>query len=430
MGANVETLLRAGYEGNSSVVNALRGRYGVSGGASAPSSSTRYGGLKSHFSKSEESLEKEKLQQEIDRREKRGDHLDLVNLLEDMKYGGHSPQAWLTGNKFLYDVKMCPGQVQRHGACGGLVFKGYSCDMPLCPWCAARRASRLVETLEKLAAAYLERPKLLSLTAPNVDHLTGKTFTQWSEAFSRLLRRKVVVDVKGGCRSIEVTRNESAGSWHPHIHSLLDMPWVAQYPCVDIYPKGCYWLREGAGIDGEWVNRADFKGWEVQKSHQGLAREWTEICQKFSELKSTRVDFDLNNPDHWYFIDIRKADNESIREVAKYVVKGNDVVSGGIPAVIEYVYAVRRHRMFSTFGSLWGVDVDPAAGEIEGDKAGSDHEEAGLCPWPDCPDRESQEWTMVCRGHLETTLGADYEWDDATGYSRVIVGGALRGPPH
>jgi len=354
----------------------------------------------------------------------------LMVLLREMKAGQHGLQAQVVGAKWHPLVSKCGGYTRRHGPCGKLSFTPTSCDFALCPMCQHRRSVRWLKSLEALIQnGEVLEPKMVTLTMPNLEHLTPSAVSDFGKAITQLRRRDVFSDVRGGVRSIETTRNPRYGSWHLHAHVLVDSPFISQYPKTDLKYVGRSWRV--VNRRKRRTNIEPVGPWEVVKVHQGLAREWTAVCQNFPELKSPRSDFDLDNPDHWYFVDIRKADLNVAAEVAKYIAKGSQIVSAGAGALVEFLMAIKGRRMIQAFGSLEHVHIDAKKGIIDGfgEEIRDDRPLAGQCPWPEpeCPDRASGEWEFICRGELESTLGVTHEFDADTGSYRVVVGTNLGG---
>jgi len=341
----------------------------------AANSSTRYNGKKSTHS----SQERQKRCKKAFLQERGAIHASLVAMLASMATGEHGVNAKKVGEDWLETVKKCPGNVRRHGPCGNLDYIPHSCHFSLCPHCQWRRSRMWRGSLEDLIAnAGLLEPKLHTFTVPNLQKLTNSGVRAISKAYTELRRLKCYSGVKGGARTIETTFTEWGG-WHLHIHALVDGGWIAQYPVWDIEWKG--------------------ENWKVTKKHSGLARDWTLVCQNYPELQSPRPDFDLDNPDHWYFVDMRVAADGAVVEVVKYITKQSDVLMGGPDAVLEFVAGFKGVHLIQVFGSLYGLGVDSKAGKVDAlGNLTNEFEErpmVGCCPWPDCPDRRKVDWRFV-----------------------------------
>jgi len=328
---------------------------------------------------------------EKSRREKRGYHAELVRLLEAMARGDHGLLGRSVGEKWLPEVKRCPGVVRRHGPCGNLSFEGHRCDFPLCPWDQARRAKRRVRRLGPLVAAMVE-PKLWTFSPPNQVELTWHAVRDLGRALTALHRLAYFKKrVRGGLRALEVTNG--ANGWNIHAHEAVDAGWVAHYPQWDIERRG--------------------KRWVVMQRHPGLAREFTRICQKSPSWKSPRLDFDIDNPDHWYFVDLRVGDAGLANELCKYVAKGSQVVRAGAKAVLDFLLAMKGRRLIQPFGNIYGVDVD-----AEDMDESQEPLRAGECPWPECPEPGRMQYEFHSHGIPEK---CQLEFDFETGQHRVVM---------
>jgi len=336
---------------------------------------------------------------EDSRRRKRGYHAELVRVLVEMVEGKYGAVAAAVAEKWLSDVRRCPGVVRRHKVCGRPSFEGHKCDFPLCPWCQARRSKRLVKRLGPLIES-MARKKLWTFSPPNLPELDGEAVGDLSKVLTKLhslaFMKKACL---GGIRSIEVTNN--GNGWNLHAHEVVDSGWVAHYPQWDIVPQ--------RGSKGQWLKSP----WKVMARHPGLAREFTRICQEFPGLKSPRLDFDLDNPDHWYFVDLRVADQGVAQELGKYVAKGSQVVRAGAGAVVEYLFAMKGKRLIQPFGNLYGVSLD------QEDEANEVPEREGDCPYDDCPDPSVHEWAFVQYGFPQEALA----FNRATGTCRLVFQG-------
>lgn len=356
------------------------------------------------------------------KRRARAIHASLVEELERVAGGVFGEVRRVGGGKVrdvLERVRKCPGATRRHDVCGELSHIAYSCRFQLCPWCQRRRAEReraaLVLLIEQLHGKL--NPKMATFTVPNVDEL-GDAMRELSKAHTQLRRRRSWQDrVNGGVVSFEVTYSPRKG-WHPHAHAFMDADYIHRWP---------YWE----------IRRSERPGrvWDVVAKHPGMAREWTKVCNSTKKDGTPRYPMlskpglDLDDPNDWYYIDIRKADDGAVEEVIKYVVKGDSLVREGFDIISEYLDGVKGLRGVQTFGSLYDVKVDGATGEEKSDDEHDPPARKGECPWQDCPDPGKPEWKFVCYGVLELGpeddgLEVHLAYSKATGSSRLS-----RGPP-
>jgi hypothetical protein len=178
--------------------------------------------------------------------------------------------------------------------CGDWSALSYRCSVKWCPrcnWMITRKRAALLRAWTKR----IRQPKHVVLTQKNFPLLTRGKLREHQKNLARLRKQKVFANVQGGCVSVEVT-NKGEG-WHLHSH----------------------WF-----VDARWIDASE------------LAVAWGKLCgQEFGIVKVQ---------------DARAKDYE--REVAKYVVKGNELATWCSDEILQFVTAVRGVRFFFTFGSL------------------------------------------------------------------------------
>lgn len=120
------------------------------------------------------------------------------------------------------------------GGCGALHGRhAYHCRDRLCPYCAVLRGHHLAEKVLPLVQA-MARPLFLTLTVQNGPDLAERG-RHLRRAFERLRRRRVWTDhIAGGIAIEEVTHNGEAGTWHPHLHVVVEsaLPAAALLPLI------------------------------------------------------------------------------------------------------------------------------------------------------------------------------------------------------
>ena len=351
--------------------------------------------LESRASKQRAKFEKSK---------RRAIHGRLIEALNSMATGEHGITAQMVGVRWAGDVSHCGGRTSRHDVCGRPSWLPHSCDMPLCPWYQQSRAQKAGKRLHKLwVAGEIVNPKFATFTSQNCDDLAS-TWGDQRRAVSALHRRAYIkTRCRGGFRALETTVNKKTGQWNAHVHELLDGDYIPQWQCTDIFWRA-----------GQWV---------VKQEHPGLARLWTEECQSMrrqSDGKRVpryptlyRKGINLDCPEDLYFVGIEVADYGAISEIAKYVVKGDEIVSAGPGHIVTYLMARRGKRMLQGFGSLFNVSLS----EDEEDEESYEAPTApGECPYPDCPEPRQPAWEFVCSGPPD---GWEPTRDNRTGRYRL-----------
>lgn len=179
---------------------------------------------------------------------------------------------------------------------------GY-CRDRLCPTCMRRRAWKVRVRLIGLVGS-MNSPRFLTLTErDNADPLTTR-MDRITAAVRKLRHTKGWKrHVKGGVMVWETTRNEKNGTWHPHVHLIID---------------GDYWAH--AEILAEW-----------KKALGGDGAARIEACHDR---------------------------NRSARYLSKYLAKDAEVASWKFTTICEFATAMHRRRLVATFGSMHKLNVD------------------------------------------------------------------------
>lgn len=204
-------------------------------------------------------------------------------------------------------VYVCAGD----GGCGAAHARAaFHCRDRLCPYCATLRGWRLAERVAPLVAA-MRRPLFLTLTVRNGPELRERGM-HLRRCFGKLRRRVAWrAAVAGGIYVEEITRNERAGTWHPHAHLIVDSA---------LPPRAL----------------------------EALVRAlWAAITGDS------------------FVVDARPLDPADLREACKYTAKLGAIV--GVPALVgEFLDYARGRRLVIPFGSCYGADAALAGAEGEG----------------------------------------------------------------
>lgn len=191
----------------------------------------------------------------------------------------------------------------------------------LCPFCARRRASKMLEkNLPKFEEASKPHliPALVTLTVKNGENLEER-FNHLKNALQTLTGRRrdylkkgrgfnEFCKIEGAMFSYEVTHNPKTG-WHPHVHMV-----VLLNDYIDVRKLSKLW-HEVTG-DSYVVDVRKLKAKDV------------------GESKGTIVD--------------------AMQEVFKYALKFSDL---SLERQFEAWDTLRGRRLSGSFGSLWGVEV-------------------------------------------------------------------------
>lgn len=183
-----------------------------------------------------------------------------------------------------------------------VVVAGF-CRDRLCPTCMRRRAMRVREKLISLVSA-MNSPRFLTLTERDTTESLSVRMKRLTAAVRRLRRTKAWRrHVSGGVMVWETTRNEAAGTWHPHVHLLVD---------------GAFW------------NHSDLLAeWKLALGGDGSAR--IEAC-----------------PDRV----------KAARYLAKYLAKDSEVGGWRASTIVDFASGMHRRRLIATFGKSHSVNID------------------------------------------------------------------------
>ena len=178
--------------------------------------------------------------------------------------------------------------------CGKVHEMPYRCNLKWCPVCAQLITGRRQRILRKWTEV-IDQPKHLVLTQRNFTVLSKRKIKEHKINLQKFKRTTLFSTVKGGCTTIEMTN--SGEGWHLHSHWLLDVRFL-----------------------------------DIKK----VAIVWGELCgQEFGIVKIK---------------DVRGGDY--CHEVAKYVVKANEMAQWDPMEILAFVKAIKGTRFFFQFGSL------------------------------------------------------------------------------
>lgn len=204
--------------------------------------------------------------------------------------------------------------------CERTTQRSYQCGNKWCPLCNWRIASRRRELLEKITMGMTDCVHAI-LTQRNFENLTRPKILTSRANLLKLRRRNIAEKIHGGCASLEFT-NESRG-WHMHWHLLLHTRWL---------------------------------------DAKQLAIEWGELVgQEFAIVK------------------VKALVNKSyLQEVCKYTVEGSELARWTAKQILEFVEAIQKTRLFTTFGSFKQLTKYCRA-VIKADKPPTEPCECGSC---------------------------------------------------
>lgn len=194
----------------------------------------------------------------------------------------------------------------------GKVVKANRCMNRFCPICLATRSRKqgfmLGVLLETLRENYDYKFLFLTLTVPNVDgDKLLKELQKQYESLKRFIQRKEFKKIsKGYVRKTEITYNPERNDFHPHIHMLI-------------------------AVENNYFENSELY---VKRD------KWLEIWQKCKRDDSITQ------------VHIKKANEESYRELAKYEAKDLEYLNYS-QKVFDVFYKALRGRKTLTFNGCF-----------------------------------------------------------------------------
>lgn len=264
---------------------------------------------------------------------KKRDALRVADRLESAGYPDRA--ARMRECSRVIATRSCP-EGHTHRVVEAFFCRDRAC--PICSWRVARRsAGRLCAALSEVGG----RALLLTLTVRSCGaaDLRG-TIKDLLAAWSRFARRaRVARAFDGWFRSLEVTFNRDAQTWHPHLHVLLHVASPAEY------------FREGSGL---------------YLSHGEIIELWR---------SAARLDYAPS-------VDIRAVRSwKAALEVAKYATKSADLLSLTESADLRaWVMAVHGTRQYGASGKYKAALAAVEAAAAEDLLHHVEDQAAAVCP--------------------------------------------------
>ena len=206
----------------------------------------------------------------------------------------------------------------------GKLWRANFCRDKLCPMCAWRRSYKIFgqvsRIMDVIASQY--RFLMLTLTIPNCseDELS-RTIDDMMDGWRRLIHdtKKFKDSVAGYFRALEITYNESNGTYHPHFHCILAVP-LSYTRKSDLYISQGEWLS----MWRKAMKRDDILIVDVRMAH---SKEVTSGASESVQCISS-----------------------AIAEIAKYAVKLGDDFDDD---VIRCLSGALHHRRLVHFGGIF-----------------------------------------------------------------------------
>ncbi len=209
----------------------------------------------------------------------------------------------------------------------GKLHNANFCKDRLCPLCSWRRSYKIFaqasQIMELIGSDY--KFLFLTLTVPNcAPESLSETISRLMLSWNRLIDYKLFKkSIKGFFRALEVTRNFSNGSYHPHFH------------CVLAVPKS-------------YANSRDYI------THD----EWLEMWRNaYKDTSITQVDIRVAKGKNKESDNAVKELSSVVAEIAKYAVKSSDYIFADDEAltddIVRTLAEALRGRRLTAYGGCF-----------------------------------------------------------------------------
>ena len=257
------------------------------------------------------------------------------------------------------------------------------CNHRLCPLCCWHRSQRARKRI-KCMFDRLEHPVMITLTVPNSGSIRKHDFTLIRQRVRKLIAQHKGW-IRGGVYSLETTYNWREKTWHLHCHILADvacalpsksdkvimagrtiyrftaMKLRLEFDWLRLTQKG--WgskARANAGGETRLRDEAAFEGW-VRRGYENRVREmragkWLEIDLP-PQVREERTSWNRANRRVIHIAPVDDREKAAL-EVLKYITKVS-AFADCEEAVEAFMPAVRGARLIQTFGSWYGVKIEP-----------------------------------------------------------------------
>lgn len=201
----------------------------------------------------------------------------------------------------------------------GRIVTGNFCRNRLCPVCNRRNSAQKWAKMYNVAQrAIIDFRPVFALFTVTVKNVTPENLsdeiTQLMKSIDRMHKRSIFKNnVYGFFRSLEITFNADAGTFHPHYHYILALP-------------------------------SDYKNNMIS------TYEWRTMWEQCARLNYNSQ------------VDIRIVDDENVAsacaEIAKYAVKISSVIEQNTDIIKTLTQAIRGRRLISFGGAFKQYDAE------------------------------------------------------------------------
>jgi len=220
-----------------------------------------------------------------------GDYKDRVHTLEQCR-----TRAWFARNVKTHMVKVISS----------------SCHLRWCPMCSATRRWFLTQQVSDWLTG-VAQPKFLTLTVQHSSYLLDDQIRFLYDSFRKYRKLNLLKrNVRGGVWFFQIHRSKHDGLWHPHLHCVIDSPWLDKYE---------------------------------------LSTAW-ELVTKTSKIINIK--------------EVKDADSMA-EYVARYAARPSLLSSLDVPGRLELLQALHGKRLVGTWGSARSISLRPSKPADAGD---------------------------------------------------------------
>lgn len=263
---------------------------------------------------------------------------NLSNVYSELGFNSRASRVSECGSYLEY-------RITEHDA---KLYHANFCKDRLCPMCNWRRSKKIFGQVSQIMNVLENEYDFIFLTltvkncvADNLPATVSALLDGWRFLYNK--DKKFRNTVLGTFRALEITRNKTDGTYHPHLHTILAV-------------KRSYWK----------------KGYLTQK-------QWSDMWRNACDLDyNPIVDVRRIRPKK---VDVAVAEDFSlgaaVAEVAKYAVKDTDFLVGTLEEqkenVSAFLAALSRRRLVATTGVFKKVQQQLALDDLEnGDLVNTD----------------------------------------------------------
>ena len=143
------------------------------------------------------------------------------------------------GKERAYTLQQCRTSAwfTRNVTTGKVKIISQACHLRWCPMCSATRRWFLTQEVSKWLAT-TSQPKFLTLTVAHNSQYLNDQITHLYDSFRKYRKYLLLKNsIKGGVWFFQIHRSKTDDLWHPHLHCVIDSPWLDKYKLSDLWEK-------------------------------------------------------------------------------------------------------------------------------------------------------------------------------------------------